>query len=274
MTWHPRGRLYASYSMRACPLGGTHGISTGSFAAWCSVGKRAPKNWIGPVHGALSIRCGYTGVWAGMWGKIPLGFAATMVCPKGTVAWPQLADGEVLRRWLEPHLKQVWLYPSLAKSRKRTAFDHASAHDGETVQRGASVREGFQRGGGVRAGEGAWGHPDAGRVRMWNKLGRRGLKVRAFTPCLAAHGGSAMAVLGLALTAAERRQAHLKDLVMPRGGGIGSLQISETKAAVKLPICTTDVVPVLPRVSVLPVQGRYYRQGRVYQNVIWILQRF
>jgi hypothetical protein len=26
---------------------------------------------------------------------------------------------------------------------------------------------------------------------------------------------------------------------------------------------TTDVVPVLPRGSVLPVLGRYYRQGRV-----------
>jgi hypothetical protein len=54
-----------------------------------------------------------------------------------------------------------------------------------------------------------------------------------------------------------------KDLVMPGGGWIGSRQISETNAAVKSPVGTTDVVPVLPRVSVLPVPGRYYRQGRV-----------
>jgi hypothetical protein len=30
------------------------------------VGKRAPKDQIGPMHGILSIRCGYIGVWAGM----------------------------------------------------------------------------------------------------------------------------------------------------------------------------------------------------------------
>jgi hypothetical protein len=39
--------------------------------------------------------------------------------------------------------------------------------------------------------------------------------------------------------------------------------ISETKAAVKTPVGTTDVVPVLPTGSVLRVPGRYYRQGRV-----------
>jgi hypothetical protein len=35
------------------------------------------------------------------------------------------------------------------------------------------------------------------------------------------------------------------------------------KAAVKTPIGTTDVMPVLPTGSVLPVPSRYYRQGRV-----------
>jgi hypothetical protein len=38
--------------------------------------------------------------------------------------------------------------------------------------------------------------------------------------------------------------------------------MSEINAAVKTPVGTTDVVPELPRVSVLPVPGRYYRQGR------------
>jgi hypothetical protein len=50
---------------------------------------------------------------------------------------------------------------------------------------------------------------------------------------------------------------------MPRGGVSGTLQISETKAAVKSLVGTTDVVPVLPRASVLQVPDRYYRQGRV-----------
>jgi hypothetical protein len=40
---------------------------------------------------------------------------------------------------------------------------------------------------------------------------------------------------------------------MPRGGGrIGSLQISETNAAVKTAFGTTDAVPELPR-------GQYFR---------------
>jgi hypothetical protein len=48
-------------------------------------------------------------------------------------------------------------------------------------------------------------------------------------------------------------QGTWKDLVMPRvGGWIGSLQISETNAAVKTSVGTTDAVPELPR-------GRYFR---------------
>jgi hypothetical protein len=39
---------------------------------------------------------------------------------------------------------------------------------------------------------------------------------------------------------------------MTRGGWIGSLQNSETNAAVKTPVGTTDAVPELPR-------GRYFR---------------
>jgi hypothetical protein len=45
-------------------------------AARPGAGKRAPKDWIGPVHGILSICNGYTGVWAGMCGENPLGFGS------------------------------------------------------------------------------------------------------------------------------------------------------------------------------------------------------
>jgi hypothetical protein len=59
-----------------------------------------------------------------------------------------------------------------------------------------------------------------------------------------------------------------KDLAMPRGGWIGSIQISETNAVVKTLVGTTDVVPELPRGlgtsgtrSVLPTRQRRLKQN-------------
>jgi hypothetical protein len=69
-----------------------------------------------------------------------------------------------------------------------------------------------------------------------------------------------------------------KDLVMPRGGWIGSLQISETNTVVKTLVGTTDVVPELLRGlgtsgtrSVLPTRQRRLKRNLKSTVILAIL---
>jgi hypothetical protein len=54
-------------------------------------------------------------------------------------------------------------------------------HDGEVARHDASVRVGWSRGGGVRVGESAWGHPEVRCVRERNERGKM-FQGRGFHP--------------------------------------------------------------------------------------------
>jgi hypothetical protein len=64
---------------------------------------------------------------------------------------------------------------------------------------------------------------------------------------------------------------------MPSGGWIGSLQISETNAAVKTSVGTTDAVPELPGVGtsstgpVLPIVQRWLKWNLKCKMILAIL---
>jgi hypothetical protein len=60
------------------------------------------------------------------------------------------------------------------------ALGRALAHDGETARRDGSARGGRRHGGGVRVGVGAWGCPEARRVRERSWRGYNIPKVGAF----------------------------------------------------------------------------------------------